>query len=72
MIIASIGEIWRFVSPKWAAYSGKVSHYLILDKVEHKRYDYLYVVMELETGRILNDLLIDAANIQNYRAEVVG
>lgn len=71
MIIANVGDIWRFVEPNYRRNAGRVSHYLILDQTENKRYGYLYLAMELERGIIVEDLLIDAANIQNYRAEKV-
>jgi hypothetical protein len=67
-----IGDIWRFDAPDWEP-NRPVRHYLITAVTRVSgRYNIHYSVMELETGDIYHDLLLDDANVKNFNARKVA
>lgn len=71
MIAVNVGEIWCMREPHYHHHPGRVSHLLVIDRREDKRYGILCTVMYLQTGKIVDDFIFDTANVQNYRMELV-
>ena len=70
--LAEIGDIWRFERPSWDAGDKYPAHFLITDRREGTgRYQYLYTAINLRTNETVNDLLLDSANLKNYKAHKV-
>jgi hypothetical protein len=63
---AEVGDIWRYNE------FGTICHYLILKKYEADGYGYLYRVLQLETNRIVPDLIINSGTVMNYKATKVA
>ena len=71
--LAEIGDIWRFERPSWDSSSRYPAHFLITDRREtYSRYEYLYTAINLNTNETIDDLLIDSANLKNYKARKVN
>ena len=70
--LAEIGDVWRFERPKWDSSNRYPTHFLITDRREGTgRYQFLYTAINLNTNEIIDDLLIDRANLENYKAHKV-
>lgn len=70
--LAEIGDVWRFECPSWDSSNRYPTHFLITDRREtDSRYQYLYAAINLNTNETIDDLLIDRANLENYKAHKV-
>lgn len=71
-IKGKVGDIYRFHAPSWNRDAGD-AHYLIMELSEDTYCDrQMYVVLHLESGRVLPDLLLDESNVFNYAIKQVG
>lgn len=66
-----VGDIWRFEAPSWEP-TRPIKHYLITAVHGNIRYGCLYSCLELETGITYPDLVLDDANVRNYKARKVA
>jgi hypothetical protein len=73
MVYGEVGDIWRFEAPSWDRRrfnSQPVEHYLILEV--SCPLTNLYYTYCLETGKYVEDLIIDESNFRNYNAHKVA